>query len=185
MKKYLIIIISLAFFNQKSYSQIKMAKIDSIAIENGRNVINKVLANKTHMYNYLFMNFREKIILIRQDSTSYKIFKGVNKFDIASQKLEISKLDSETVINNHILDKCFNKNVCNPPFLYVGSDSVVYENSNFHVDCIYFILEKTGRKIFEFNVPITRQKNSSKDSEFPLQQRVFKYLVRLLFLNSD
>lgn len=178
MKKY-IIILSLVFLCKESNAQVKLARIDSINIQSGRIIINKLITSNLDTSTYLLLNLSHRILLVHAVNSSYKVITGIDK----NNYTELDEMKMRFVTKSRILAKCFDEEVCSPSYLYMETDSAAMDNEVFHTQYIYFVLVKSGRKICEFNVPVSYKSKSGRSeklTDIPLKKEYFKYFVKLL-----
>lgn len=179
MKKYFIII-CFALFIIKSHSQVILTPVDSANISDAKSIAFSVLGAKIDTCSYLLLNIANKILLVHKDGLYYKSFTGTSIFNVKTQKYELTKLQIKAVKKNRILDKFFYKDLVNPPFFYVGSDSLLIRNAKFESTYMYFVLNKSGIKKIEFNLPIKYYNKFGVKKWINIDLKKFKYLVGLM-----
>jgi hypothetical protein len=175
MKKY-IIILSLIFHYNGSNAQIKLARVDSVNIQNGRIIANNLITSNLDTSTYLLLNLSHRILLIHAVNSSYKVITGIDK----NNYTELDEMKTRIVAKSRNLDRCFDEKICNPSYVYMATDSALMDNEVFDTEYIYFVLVKTGRKMCEFNTPVSYKSKSGKTIDIPLDPKVFKYLVKFL-----
>lgn len=186
MKKKLLFSIIFVFFSKMGFSQHILSKIDSNNINKASKMAQLLLGSKIDTFDYLLLSISHRVLVLYKHNSSYKMLRGTVFYNYKEQKNQVRSVRRKTLRNHTWIDSCFNQNICDPSYSYVGSDSVFAINSKSlsHTIYIYFVLSESGTKKCEFNVPDNIPMNSDMKRSIPIKAELFQKLVRLMKLNS-
>lgn len=151
--------------------------VDSINIERANKIAEKVLGTESKEFSYLIFSLDNKILFIHNTCVAYKLHTYNEEFNYETQKKEFKEIKSKELEKDEMLDRIFNTDICDKPFVYSKTDSLSKKYAHWDTKYIYFKIYTSGIKKCEFNLPMSYKVDVSGKKTLPIDQEIFNYLV--------
>ena len=181
MKKILVLILFYFLVKQESFSQVKLAKIDSIQIANADFLISRLKSHASTDNINLVVILGERFMVIYKNNMNCQIYRGSSFFNSNKHKWAIDRFNFQFIKNNKMLQASFEQENCSQLPVLVGNDSLETK-IGWETTYLYVRIERGHNRICEFNVPTTN--HSSTEFKIPLKLEISQYLMRLMFKKS-